>query len=297
MGNDLHTYPTNFTDNYIIAYGIIGTVSDVDAGKTYDFHTAFDIKPTKVIMNVDLDMNNKKLTNVSLDTNDVNNAATVKMDKDLETKVHPHTNNRIYREIFGDFYDLTSDADKFKLTLGSSGITFSEINPNLTYPQRTITDVDFDGLRFVRQTLNLASPDSSKFTLYIVMKLCSNRSFNFHLFNRNLGGFRVTPTLKYAAESKRLILATYGGQTHIDLLNQFNGKRVLLWLAENKITNVTKVAISNYSATLTGQSSKVILGKHQINLYVDDARFHRIMYSPNFYDFFFFGTVSQGYSH
>lgn len=69
-------------------------------------------------MNVDLDMNNKKLTNVWLDTKDVNSAATVKIDKDLETKVHPHTNNRIYREIFEDSYDLTSDADKFKLTLG-----------------------------------------------------------------------------------------------------------------------------------------------------------------------------------
>ena len=42
VGDDLDTYPTNFTDNYIIAYGIIGTISDVDAGKTYDFHTAFD---------------------------------------------------------------------------------------------------------------------------------------------------------------------------------------------------------------------------------------------------------------
>ena len=69
-------------------------------------------------MNVDLDMNNKKLINALLDTKDVSSAATVKMDKDLETKVHPYTNNRIYREIFGDFYDLTSDADKFKLTLG-----------------------------------------------------------------------------------------------------------------------------------------------------------------------------------
>ena len=36
VGDDLDTYPTNF------AYGIIGIVSDVDAGKTYDFHTAFD---------------------------------------------------------------------------------------------------------------------------------------------------------------------------------------------------------------------------------------------------------------
>lgn len=38
VGDDLDTYPTNFTDNYIITYGIIGIASDVDAGKTYDFH-------------------------------------------------------------------------------------------------------------------------------------------------------------------------------------------------------------------------------------------------------------------
>ena len=29
--------------------------------KTYDYHTAFDIKPAKVVYNVDLDMNDKKL--------------------------------------------------------------------------------------------------------------------------------------------------------------------------------------------------------------------------------------------
>ena len=56
----------------------------------HDFHTAFDIKPTKVVYNVDLDMNNKKTTSVSLDTNDNNSAATVKMVKDLETIVSPY---------------------------------------------------------------------------------------------------------------------------------------------------------------------------------------------------------------
>ena len=42
-----------------VAYGIIRTVSDVDADKTYDFHTAFDIQPTKVVYNVNLDTNQK----------------------------------------------------------------------------------------------------------------------------------------------------------------------------------------------------------------------------------------------
>ena len=35
------------------------------------------------------------------------------------------------------------------------------------------------------------------------------------------------------------------------MLSEFNGKIIVLWLTENFDANVTKVKISNYSATLT----------------------------------------------
>ena len=56
-GNDLGTYSANWTKKWIIAYGVYGKTSSIDHQKTYDYHTAFDIKPTKVIYNVDLDRN------------------------------------------------------------------------------------------------------------------------------------------------------------------------------------------------------------------------------------------------
>ena len=57
-GGDLNMYPANWTKNWIIAYGAFGKTSSIDPQKTYDYHTAFDIKPTKVFFyNVDLDMN------------------------------------------------------------------------------------------------------------------------------------------------------------------------------------------------------------------------------------------------
>lgn len=62
-GNELGTYPANWIGNYTIAYGILGSVSNIDADKVYDYHTAITIQPTKMVMNVDLDMNNKKLLN------------------------------------------------------------------------------------------------------------------------------------------------------------------------------------------------------------------------------------------
>ena len=47
--------------NRMIAYGVFGKVSSIDPQKTWDYHTAFDIKPTEVVYNVDLDMSRKKI--------------------------------------------------------------------------------------------------------------------------------------------------------------------------------------------------------------------------------------------
>ena len=63
LGNDLIIYPKNWTENYIIAYGIIGSASDVDTDKVYDYHTAFEIKLSEMRMNVPLDMKNNAIIN------------------------------------------------------------------------------------------------------------------------------------------------------------------------------------------------------------------------------------------
>ena len=62
-GTDLQTYPEKFTGNYEIAYGILRSSTDLNADKIYDFHTAFDIEPTKVKMNAPIDMNRQKILN------------------------------------------------------------------------------------------------------------------------------------------------------------------------------------------------------------------------------------------
>ena len=74
---DLSSYQNNVTGTYIVAYGGEGQVSAVDAEKVYDYHTAFDIKPTKVTYNVDIDTNQKKILNVTLAKNSNNSVATL----------------------------------------------------------------------------------------------------------------------------------------------------------------------------------------------------------------------------
>ena len=50
-------FPPKFSGVNLIAYGITGTVSNIDPDKVYDYHTAFDIKPTEVVYNVDINAN------------------------------------------------------------------------------------------------------------------------------------------------------------------------------------------------------------------------------------------------
>ena len=95
-GTDLAAYPRQFSGVYMIDYGIVGTVSNIDPDKTYDYHTAFDIHPTKVVYNVDIDANQKAIRNIKLDQRlSDNNGATIGLVKTLI----PHILNDVYREI------------------------------------------------------------------------------------------------------------------------------------------------------------------------------------------------------
>ena len=153
-GTDLGVYPTNFDKYYLIAYGILGETMDLDPNKTYDYHTAFDIKPTEVVYNVNLDVNRKKILNIAPDRRKNNSAATVKMIKNLETKLSPHTTNNVYREIFEEFYAL-NDASNYKIMEGISGIMISDILPHIYFPRMDTTNVLEGGLRLQNTTLSL----------------------------------------------------------------------------------------------------------------------------------------------
>ena len=72
-GGDMSTYPKEFANQvYILAYGSRGIFNHLDSA-VYDKHQAFDIEKTKMKMLVDLDINNKLITNIgSLNMNNNN---------------------------------------------------------------------------------------------------------------------------------------------------------------------------------------------------------------------------------
>ena len=148
---------------------------DLDPNKTYDYHTAFDIKPTEVVYNVNLDMNRKKILNIAPDRNRNNSAPTVKMVKDLETKLSPHTKNNVYRKIFEEFYDL-SDVTDYKIVQGISGIMISGILPSIYFPRMDTNNIWEGGLRLHNTTLSLELFSKRSFTICVVLQIWLNRS-------------------------------------------------------------------------------------------------------------------------
>ena len=174
-------YPRRFSGVYIIAYGIVGTFSNIDPDKVYDYHTAFDIKPTQVVYNVDINANNKKILNINLDRNSNNSAATVGMVKEI----HPFTTHNLYRKYFEEVFDFT-DATNYVLSRGSSGVVFNSLdsitgNPtrDMGIPNRTIDDIKKEGLNITGYNISFSPPIGiTKYTLCIVFYHWRNKNFN-----------------------------------------------------------------------------------------------------------------------
>ena len=288
-GIDLNTYPKNWTNNWMIAYGVFGKVSSIEPQKTYDYHTAFDIKPTEVVYNVNLDMNRKKILNIALDKTKNNSAATVKMVKDLETKLSPHTKNNVYREIFEEFYDL-SDAGIYKIQTRPSGVVFIGFLPNIYFASMFIANIEEGGLRIQNKPISLRLFGKKSFTLCLVMQLWLNRKMYIKTFMRD--GADEKPHLIYDKTTKKLKLQTNGltgstNETSITVPNSFNGKRVVFWLTKKGTGGnfTVKASISNYSGTLTISSELASQSNYTFRISSEDATIYRIMYSPNFCDF------------
>ena len=270
VGGDLAVYPTNFT-------GVYGSVSNIDPDRVYDYHTAFDIKPTEVSFNVDINTNGKAIRNIQLEQNSDNSAATVAMVKEI----FPFLENHIYRQYFTDFYDF-SDATKYNISTSSSGVSFNGLNPNILFHSKNIDRIKVDGLHVDNYGITMTVPHSTNYTICLVMSFWRNRNMNLfsHVINTNL-----KTELKYDKSTNRMTLTTNRGSTNITIPSVFHGKKIVIWSTGNSNANITKLAISNYSSTLTQASSPVVNRRKNFGFSTEDGIIHRLMNLKNFYYF------------
>ena len=272
--NDLSLYPSQFLGVYVITYGIM----------VYDYHTAFDIHPTEVKYNVNINTNNKKILNINLDKNNSNSAATVGM----VDEISPFTKNYIYRKYFEDFFDL-NDANIYVLNKSSSGVVFNSLSSitgnsarNITFPTKTIDNIKDGGLNVNGYTISYSSASKlTSYTLCIVFTLWRNR--NFSITKKDSISNQTLLFLYYLNVNNTLNLHIANTRKNISIPGSFNGKKVVLWLTESINNHVTKVKISNYSseivANVVSHSSN-----QKFEFLNQDGVIEKFMYSPNFYD-------------
>ena len=279
-GIDLNIYPRQFTKNYLIAYGIVGTFSNVDPDKVYDYHTAFDIKPTEVTYNVDVNMNQKEIKNVKLNRQDDDSVATVALVKE----VAPYTKDALYRLYFSDVFDF-SNADSYKVNPSASGIVFHKIKSSggieMDITNKTINNIKREGLNVNNYTISWNIPNNTtNFTICIVFYQWSNR--NFSLFKKNQNNIKYL-TLDYVSNTKTLQLYSFLTRSALTMLDSFNGKRNVIWLTQSTSNNLTRVKINNYSYLLS--LNKVVNSTIQkFEFTTQDGVLCKIMFSPNFYN-------------
>ena len=225
-GSDLAIYPKNFKGVFIIAYGIMSKVSNIDPDKVYDYHTAFDIKRTQVEYNVDINADNKKILNIALDKNQNDSAATVGMVKELI----PFTKNYVYRRYFEKIYDFT-DANNYGLSRVSSGIIINSLKyydhvtglHGIAIPNRNISDIRKDGLNITNYSISLHPPHNfTNYTLCIVFYHWSNR--DFALANKNSQNDLLSLTFTKAAGY--LTLLSNNKRDFFSFPGGFDGKKL-----------------------------------------------------------------------
>ena len=85
-------------------------------------------QPTKVVYNVDLNVNPKKILNIALDENRSNSAATVKMVKDVKSLI----SKSLYEETFDQVFDI-SDVKSLKNVSKVSGVVIAGF-VGMTFP-------------------------------------------------------------------------------------------------------------------------------------------------------------------
>ena len=276
-GTDLGVYPRQFSGVYMIVYGIVGTTSNLDPDKVYDYHTAFDIKPTEVVYNVDINANQKVIKNVKLHKSVGNSVATVAMVKELI----PFTTDNIYRQYFEEIYDF-SDASMYGLSRGSLGVIINSLRPNITLPNKDLRNIKKEGLNVNGYDVTFSPSFSSKYTLCIVFYHWRNRSFS--LTKRNVSNNVISTNLNYDETNNSLNLSINRATRSYSMPSSFNGKKIVLWLTENFDTNVSKASISNYSSKLTISAAQYSIRQFW-KFTTEDGELDKLMFSPKFYDF------------
>ena len=274
-GSDLAIYPIQFSNLYLIAYGIMSKVSNIDPDKVYDYHTAFDIQKTQVKYNVDINANQKAIRNIKLERGSNNSAATVGIVKELI----PFTKKYVYRKYFEDFYHF-KDANSYNLNSSSSGIIITGMGDKLSIPNRTIKDAGFHFLNVKNYEIRyLNSLKNTSFTFCVIFQHIKGSTFMLQKIQSSNSN---NINLIYNHLNKQV---SFNSRNKFILPDDFNDKFIVIWWAFDRRDGISKINISNYASTITESTPFNSFDTQDFKFSSTDANINKLMFSSNFYDF------------
>ena len=279
VGNDMTSYPAQFTGFYVIVYGVRGEVGDVDPDKSFDYHTAFDVRPSEVSYNVGINANNHSITNLAIDQN-ASSAATVGMINELKYFLPYHFYLAIFDEIF--FFTL---ADNYVFTIApdNNGVNTYKINKlksikgtsAVAFPNRELSSLKKYGLDVVNYNLEFPLKDNTTlFSLVVNFYFWNNRDFVLTRWDtaRNTKIFEIS----YSSNQNRVI--AYMGRLNRSFTPGLTNGHKFSFYIRHTASNLLVAHAGNGFLSLQGLGS-ITAQKQKVTFLTKGGVVNKIMFS------------------
>ena len=284
VSGDMVSYPSDFTTFYAIIYGINGAVGNIDPDRSYDYHTAYDIQPSKVVFNVPIDANNKRIINLSGDTSSTSSAATFGMVKELRDFT-----NLEYIKSFTNNWDF-SRYDKYVFIssqgASSSTISFNKLNSltsnaTITFPTKTLSNLVKKALNINNFTLDIPLPNyTTNFNMIFVFQFWPNRNFTIIRYDSNSNAklFEIT----FQSQGNRLTLKSGRQTTYHTAPSRSLGGKIIVFQVAQTSNSLLRVKINNENPLQANGFGAINSVQQKVTYFAQDGALYRILYSPNF---------------
>ena len=231
---------------HLVVYGVKDWSDSIYPG-VYDGldNAMFEYKNGDIQMQVDIDMNNKKLKNLTATVDD--NDAVNKLSLD---SVSYYTRNHIYRSIFSEFYDLI-ETSRFNLIQGVTGVVISGVQPNfILETDRFITDYSqIKGLKLSAKThihTTKIFNQTSSFTFFMSFLHDETKTGTIAWSNTRGSHIQFYPRFQITGDQ---IKTDFRSEIQsIGFTSEYKNKQLCIGICYDSSQRVYKMALSNYNA-------------------------------------------------
>ena len=152
----------------------------------------------------------------------------------------------------------------------------------MSIPNKTIDDIKKEGLDVTGYNLIFSPPTGiTKYTLCVIFYHWRNRKFSIK--KRDLNSGLNLLNLNYNTLTRTINLVVNKVRRQLPFPSIFNGKKIVIWLAEDFSQNITKAKISNYNS-ISSLPAVRYTNEQKFEFTTEGGVLSKIMFSPNFYD-------------